>query len=105
MSSSPDPGRRASGRCNPDVVLVRHEVEKARRRHLEPDDDRVGIGRLRLLHELLYVNAPTDLRAEVAQTVQREGHVLGRKRRAVAPADGGARLDRELLEVDAVLVT
>ena len=88
-----------------DVVLVGHEVEEARRRHLELDDDRVGVGRRRPPATNCWTSTPQrTLRPEVAQRVERVGDVLGAERLAVAPGDAGAGLDRQLLEVGAVLV-
>ena len=72
---------------DPDVVLVGHEVEEARRRDLELDDHRVGVRGGRLLDELLHVDAPADLGTQVAQTIEREGDVFRAEGLAVANSE------------------
>ena len=88
-----------------DVVFVgQHVVEEARRRHLELEQRRVGVDHGGRFQHLLDVLAPFDLAAELVQRVERIGDVLGGERLAVAPGDPGARLDRQLLVVGAVVV-
>ena len=64
-----------------DVELVGDELEEARRRHLEVEDDGVLVGRLRRIEELLDVGAPLHRRADFDQLVEGVGDILGGERR------------------------
>jgi hypothetical protein len=73
--------------------------KEARRGNLEIDHHGVRIARFRFGDRLLHVDSPAHLGAEIAQRVEGIDDILGAERLAVAPADAGAGLDRQLLEI------